>query len=244
LGLSGAKNFWSGTAGFYPTYFRGIKYNTSKLIEALGNDYQILNVATKPYPACGFTMAPIDNVINIIETQSLKASQIKKIRIRTNEQMYRTVCTPLENKYQPKTKGDALFSLPYTIATAVIKGDVRLEDFSEDVLNNENRLEMMQKIEIINDEEMTKEAVEINLPLGTHTIEVLCNNGTKHVNKLNFSTGFPQKPMTLEECANKAKKVLPFSFQPLQDEKIDALKDTIENLEELEDINYLLNFII
>ena len=238
-GLTGPSEFLSGRAGLYPVYYRGLPYDLDRLCNGLGERYDFVNIATKQYPSCGFTMAPIENVIGLINTHGLCADEIEGVDISVNKKMHATVCAPAQRKYHPQVPADALFSMPYVIATAVLTGDVRLEDFTPEAIGAKQRLRFMKRINIIEDEAIEKKALETNMPLGTHRIDIHCKDGRCFNRSLQFSAGFPQAPLTLDQCALKAKKNLAAAVRPLSEEKIDRLKRTVENLEALDTLSAL-----
>lgn len=242
-GLSGAHNFLTGRAGFYPVYYRGMDYRVERLLDDLGKRYLFLGIATKPYPSCGFTMAPIENALSLMKNKEVKADSLERVKILVNKRMYATVCAPVDAKYAPLTPADALFSMPYAVATAILKGDVRLEDFSPEALKQKERLDFMKRIDIVEDEEIEEKALKANLPLGTHSLEFICKDGKRFEQDLQYATGFPQKPMTMDECADKAKKVLAFAFLEISENKINRLKEDIEKLESQRDMINLINYI-
>ena len=45
--------------------------------------------------------------------------------------MANVVCEPVERRKKPQVVVDAQFSIPYTVAVALIKGKVFVEDFTE-----------------------------------------------------------------------------------------------------------------
>lgn len=240
-GLSGARNFLTGKAGLYPVYYRGMAYQIERLADSLGDRYLLLGIATKPYPACGFTMAPIENAIGLVTDHGIEASDIERVEIKVNKKMHATVCAPAQSKYRPTSPADALFSMPYAVATAFLNRDVRLEDFDESALKQPDRLKFMQRINIVEDENIEQEAIETNRPLGTHHMEIVCKDGRRFGRKLRYATGFPEKPMTLGQCAAKAKKVLGFAASPVDPESIDSLKEMVENLESVKDVGVLFD---
>lgn len=238
-GLSGAANFLTGRAGLYPVYYRGLPYDTDRLLKGLGERYELLNIATKPYPSCGFTMAPIENVIELAQSNKLSADDIKSIEVLVNRRMHATVCAPEERKYQPQVPADALFSMPYVIATAILNGDVLLKDFTPQAISEPGRLRFMQRIKIINDDGMEKQAVETNMALGTHSIRIDCKDGRRLERAMQYASGFPQKPLSLEQCAAKAKKVMPSALRPISENIIEDMKNIVEKLESLDTVKPL-----
>lgn len=87
--------------------------------------------------------------------------------------MYNTVCSPPENKYRPQTPVDAMFSLPYSVSTAILTGGVLLEDFSVEAIREPDRLEFANRIEIKVNEGIDRQSKELNLPLALHEIDLL-----------------------------------------------------------------------
>ncbi len=238
-GLTGAKDFLQGKAGLYPVYYRGLDYDISRLVDGLGEKYEFLNLATKPYPCCGFITAPIENVLGIMRKNEIVHKDIVNIKVRVNQQMYNTVCSPPENKYRPQTPADAMFSLPYALSTAIITGDVLLEDFFVEAIREPDRLEFANRIETKVDEDIDRESKELNLPLALHEIDLDTKDGKCFSQKIYHAKGFPEKPMTMEDLYGKTKKCAPLAIKPFSEDKIEMLRDMIENLEKQGNVQQL-----
>jgi 2-methylcitrate dehydratase PrpD len=230
-GVTGARDFLEGRAGFYPVYYRGMDYDLSRLLDGIGDRYALLNVATKPYPCCGFLMAPIENVIDMMRVNNLHEQAVRKVMVRVNQRMYNTVCAPPETRYRPKTVADAMFSLPYVVGTALLRGDVLLEDFSAEAIEEPARLTIADKVEIAVDERIDEESKELNLSLSLHELELETNSGQRFSQKMYHATGFPQKPMTMEDFTEKAKKCARYAVKPFPDSRLEELKELVTDLE-------------
>jgi len=242
-GITGPQDFLEGRAGFYPVYYRGIDYDISRLFHRIGEKYEFLNIATKPYPCCGFLMAPIENVIDIMHQNNMNHQDISKIVVRVNQRMYNTVCAPPETKYRPQTLADAMFSLPYVVGTAILSGDVSLEDFSAEAIADPERLKTAGKVEIIVDEGIERESKELNLSLSLHEVEVETKSGQRFLQKMYHAKGFPQKPMTMEDFTEKARKCTHYAVKPFPDSRLEELKEFVTHLEEQKDASYLTKFL-
>jgi len=234
-GVTGAQDFLEGRAGFYPVYYRGMDYDLSRLLDGIGEKYEFLNIATKPYPCCGFLMAPIENVIDIMRVNNLHEQDISKVMARVNQRMYNTVCAPPETRYRPKTVADAMFSLPYVVGTALFRGDVLLEDFSAEAIEEPARLKIADKVEVAVDESIEEESKELNLSLSLHELELETKSGQRFSQKMYHARGFPQKPMTMEDFAEKAKKCARYAVKPFPDSRVEELKDLVTDLEKQRD---------
>lgn len=242
-GITGAKNFLHGKAGFYPVYYRGIIYDLSRLTDGLGQRYELLNVATKLYPCCGFTHAAIDSVLDIMEENQLSPEDVSKVLLRINQQTHNFVCTPSETKYRPQTVVDAMFSLPYAVGTALLRRDVFLEDFSAEALSNPERVKAIDKVEVVVDEGIDQESMELNLPLSLHIAELTTRNGKCFSKKAFYAKGYPERPIGLNQCAQKVRRCAAFVCKPIPDSKVNQLIQIVENLEKQEDINPLASLL-
>ena len=242
-GLTGPMGFLEGKAGLYPVYYRGLDYDINRLVGGLEEKYEFLNLATKPYPCCGFIMAPLENVLDIMRQNEIADKDIEMVTVRVNEQMYNTVCSPPENKYRPQTPADAMFSLPYALSTAIITGDVLLEDFFVDAIREPNRLEFVNRIETKVDKDIDKESKDLNLPLALHEIDLRTKDGKCFSQKIYHAKGFPDKPMKMEDFSEKAKKCAPLAIKPFSEEKIKILRDMIQNLEKQGNVQQLTDLL-
>jgi 2-methylcitrate dehydratase PrpD len=239
-GISGAREFLEGRAGFYPVYYRGLAYDINRLIDGIGKRYEFLNMATKPFPCCGFLMAPIENILGIIRSNDLNARDIVKVEAHVNERMYNTVCAPPETRYRPKSIADAMFSLPYVLGTAMLRGDVSLEDFAGDKIVDSERLGFADKVEIRIDEGIERESQKLNLSLSLHRLVVETNEGEHFSKTMYYPKGFPQQPMTIEDFIHKIEKCAPAGVKPFPPDKIETLAGLVAQLEDQRDARSLV----
>ena len=243
VGLTGAKHFLEGKAGLYPVYYRGLNYDISRLTQGLGEKYEILNIATKPYPCCGFIMAPIENVLRIMEDNGIVAGDIKQVMFHVNKKMYNTVCLPPDKKYRPQTPADAMFSLPYVVATAIKGGDVLLSDFSLEAIKNPEILKMARKVKIEMDEGIEEESRALNLSLSLHRAELETEEGQHFSQKIYHARGFPQNPMTMADFTEKAKKCASHAVKSYSERRLDELRELLLHLEDQENISSLIKLL-
>ena len=230
--MTGPKDFLEGRAGFYPVYYRGIGYDLNRLIQGLGERYEAVNTVTKAYPCCGFLMAPIENVIDLIQKNRLQRKDISNVLVRVNQQMYNVVCAPPEIKYRPQKISDAIYSLPYVIGTAVLEGDVSLGDFSGESIKDPERLKIVDMVESTVDEDIERKSKELDLTLSLNKIELKTKGGEYFSQETDYAKGFPQNPMTVRDCVLKAKKCAAFAVKQFPESKVEELGEIVENLEE------------
>jgi 2-methylcitrate dehydratase PrpD len=174
-----------------------------------------------------------------MERNDLIVEDIRKVKVYVNQRMYNTVCAPPETKYRPRTVADAMFSLPYVIGVALLRGDVSLGDFTSEAIKDPTYLQAVNKVEIIIDRDVDVESEKLNLPLSLDIIEIQTKNGGLFMEKKYYAKGFPENPMTMVDCAEKAKKCASYAVKPFPKERIDAMKEQGENLEKLTEIQSL-----
>ncbi|MCK4785292.1 MAG: MmgE/PrpD family protein, partial [Desulfobacteraceae bacterium] len=242
-GLTGAKDFLEGKAGLYPVYYRGLSYDINRLLDGIGEKFEFLNLATKPYPCCGFIISPIENILGIMRENEIAHKDIEKVSVRVNQQMHNTVCSPPENKYRPQTPADAMFSLPYALSTAILTGDVLLEDFFVEAIQEPDRLDFANRIETKVDEDIDMESKELNLPLALHEIDLITKGGKCFSQKKYHAKGFPEKPMTMEDFSEKTKKCALLAVKPFPEDKIESLTYIVKNLENQEGMQKLIELL-
>ena len=51
--------------------------------------------------------------------------------------------------------------------------------------------------------------------------------------------GYPQKPITMDDCAEKVKKCALFAIKPFPEDKVNQLIEIVEKLEQQKDVSYL-----
>jgi 2-methylcitrate dehydratase PrpD len=102
-----------------------------------------------------------------LEEHPLRPVEIKEINLTVNS-MNKMLCEPLENKMNPVTAIEAKFSLPFTVATAIVHGTVTLDDFSPRALSDPLVLGLARKVSYGVDENLRlKQATQGSLRIET-----------------------------------------------------------------------------
>lgn len=235
-GLQTSKRFLDAKFGFYEVYYRGIPYDLTRL-HGFGQKYLTMNLAIKPYPCCGYTLCPIENVLDIVQKNNLSRQEIDKIVLRVGQAAYNDSCQPRELKYRPETVNDAKFSIPYTIGSAIFRGGVFLEDFSPEAIQDAERLKEVDKVETLLDPEIEAEASKLSLRLSLNIAEVSTRDGRNFSQKMLHAKGFPQKPMTFEDCVEKARRCA--HTVGFSEDRFNRLVEAVSKLEQLEDVRII-----
>ncbi|WP_277183130.1 MmgE/PrpD family protein [Caballeronia sp. BR00000012568055] len=103
----------------------------------LGDTWEIDGVALKPIPACHFTHASSDAAIALHRAHGLKADEIERVVVRVPGPTIQIVCEPVEPKQKPSNSYDAQFSIPYIVATGLLRGRFTLDDLDPAALTDD-----------------------------------------------------------------------------------------------------------
>jgi 2-methylcitrate dehydratase PrpD len=236
-GFTGAKNIFEGQYGLYSLYFRGV-FNRKALIDELGERFEGTNVSIKPYPCCRYTHAPIHTTIEIVKRYDIKIEKIKEIRIGTSSYGYKLVGEG-NTKYYPQNPVDAQFSIPYTVSTGLIKGDVFIGDFTEKAIRTPKILALAQKVKTVVDPNIDK----INAVVTPSRVDIETNDGRHYSEYVEFAKGHPKNPMSWPECIEKFRKCNSFSANPLPQVNIDRIIDMIDRLEQVDDVTKIIRLL-
>ncbi|MEG8024870.1 hypothetical protein QP162_11210 [Sphingomonas aurantiaca] len=103
-------------------------------------------MSVKPLPACHMTHAAIDAAIALRSQHGLTAADIAQVTVLVPEAVIPIVCEPVAPKRTPRTGYDAQFSIPYTVATALLTGKFTLDALDPAALNDPEVLDLAARV--------------------------------------------------------------------------------------------------
>lgn len=146
-GFTGPSAVYEGRFGLYATHLGTRELPLDGIVEGLGERWEILNVAIKPYPACHFVHSFIDAALEVRASAEFQVADVERITCKIAAEEIQTVFEPIENKHRPKTTYDAQFSVPFVVASALLLGRrLGIQDFDEESMADERILELAEKI--------------------------------------------------------------------------------------------------
>jgi 2-methylcitrate dehydratase PrpD len=234
-GITGARNCLEGKAGFYNVYHGG-DYDARILIEDLGERFETEKISFKPYPCCGHSHAAIDAILSLRSKYRIKPDQIQDVSVYAGDAGY-ILCVPLQEKQNPQTMIDAQFSLPWILATALVKGKVSLEDFTKEAIQREDILKVSRKVTGRLDSSLTRRGV------GPSRVAIRLADGSELKEYVEFCLGSIENPMTFNDCIKKFKECYPRSIKPISDATADNIIESIRGLELLEDATQIVKIL-
>jgi 2-methylcitrate dehydratase PrpD len=147
-GFTGALDVLEGSAGFGAAL--GGKPDWAKATDGLGARYNITAMTSKNHGCCGHAFAAIDGALALRDRHGLAPDRIRQIRVGT----YRTAVEVTGKPEPPRTAFEGKFSLRYVVATALVRGSVRLDAFGPERLADPAVRDLMGRIALEIDPEL------------------------------------------------------------------------------------------
>lgn len=148
-GFKGPSQAYEGRFGVFNSYLGALAKDADidLATAGLGEVWELSKVTVKPMPACHFTHACADAAAILRDRHGLRAADIRSVRALVPREVVKTVCEPVATKKRPQNSYDAQFSIPFTVATALIKGGFGLADLEGSALRDEQVLALAHKVE-------------------------------------------------------------------------------------------------
>jgi 2-methylcitrate dehydratase PrpD len=234
-GITGCKDSLEGKSGMFNLYHGG-DYDRKTLTADLGKRFEGAGIGDKPYPCCGFTHAFIDGVLSLRAKYRIPADQVREIKAYGGQSAY-GLCEPLDVKRAPRNIVDAQFSVPWTVATALVKGKVTLEDFTPGAIQKKEILNVSSKVTGYLVEEMSRHGV------GPGKVTIIMQDGKEYSELVEHCLGSVERPMTFDDCAAKFKECSASSVKPLSVDQIDEVINLVGDLEKLPDATKVIKLL-
>lgn len=229
-GFQGPRNPLLGEFGLYRLYFRG-DYDEEALLGELGERNEIVNNSLKPYPTCKYTHHAIATTLELVREHGLEPEQVRRVTVATNT-MGATQCgfdATGAPKTAPATPGAAKFSIPYTVAAAIARRQVTLEEFTEEAIRDSGLLALAARVRI----DPAKDALPMLYPPMDVRIET--TDGRVIEGCEPFVKGHPKNPFTLDDCVARFMAAAAASVRPLARERLERFVSLVEHLEDVTD---------
>ena len=196
-GVKGFKDPFEGKEGFYHAYFDG-EYNPEPVLEQLGHDWECSKLIFKPWPCCMGNHGCINAALNIMKENKININDIVSIHAEAATTA-KAVCEPLEDKKHPANAINAKYSIPFTVSTAIVDGNVTLDSFTNEKLVRKEVLELADKFTYYLNEEWDN---NLEYRMGGK-LTIRTKDGKEYVNWVVKTLGNPENPMDDESFKAK-----------------------------------------
>ncbi|MFC1963697.1 hypothetical protein ACFLVL_03645 [Chloroflexota bacterium] len=135
---------------------------------------------------------------------------------------------------------DAQFSLPYSVAVAIVKRDVWIDDFTPQAIHNAKVRKLLPSIKPRSDTEVL---VHDNW-VGGSRVTIKTKAGASYSKLVRYAKGHPNNPITMEEMPERFRKCVAFSPRPFLNHNIEELIDLVLHLEEVDDVTSIVKLLV
>lgn len=146
-GFRGAVDAIDGEHGFLGGYTDNAK--VERATAGLGEIWETLRIGVKPYPACRYTHAAVDGLLQLRASEGLRVADIDSITVGLHSNGLKLVGAPLAEKRRPRNIVEGQFSMPYAAAVALLRGRFGWDDY--DLLDAEEVSALCDRVDVVRD---------------------------------------------------------------------------------------------
>ncbi len=227
-GFNGVDSSIDGEFGYCKTV--SDRYDTERLYKDLGTVYEIVNTGVKPYACCRQHHSAIDCILALRERYSFGLDDVRSVVVRTF-----TVSSRGNNKH-PDTIPAAKYSIPYIMAAALKYGKVWREQFSDELIRDNELLSFAQKVKVIADSELDQ-LYDEKWP---SIVEVTLKNGDIISERRDLPLGEPESACSEEEIHTK---FISLACDAVTEEKAEIIWKCIMNIDDCPNISAMTSLI-
>jgi 2-methylcitrate dehydratase PrpD len=228
LGFAPAREVFEGANG-YLNLFEG-SYDLAPIVDGLGRTWRIAEFSHKPFPAGRATHGGIEGVMALQAQHGFAAADVERVEIDAPPLIVRLVGRPLLPSVEPSY---ARLCLQYAVAKVLQQGAIDLADFRGEALADPETHALAARVATRDDGNPDPNA------LAPQRVTVHLKDGTALAWHCEAMLANPARPLTREQHLAKFRRCLDFAASPLSPGAADRLIETIDRLEELDDVRKL-----
>ncbi len=188
---------YEGRFGFFNTHLQNKVPDFAACTAGLGETWEVLNNAVKPFPVCHFTHAFADAAMIITKGNGIEAKDIAKIDAYIHPTPGQVVSYPADKKVLPKSDYDAKFSLPYIVAASIVRGRFGLEELEPAAIGDREILDLTAKVHSYDDPDS-------GFPKHySGAIEITLHDGRVFKHREQVNRGADERPLSADEIIAK-----------------------------------------
>ncbi len=212
--------------GFCTTFSRSQdRFNLKALSAGLGEKFETMGIALKFYSCVGSNHTTLDALADIRRRRPFGLDEIKEIVVYGSQVTADHVGWP----YKPEGLTAAQLNLPFCVATLLIEGDVFVDEFTPDCVDDAARIELSRKVRVMHDPDITALGAAHRHKV---RVEVHFRDGTVERETREAPRGSEQSFASANDIVAKFRKL---TRGVMAAKRQDALADAVLNVESLPD---------
>lgn len=231
-GFRGAADPITGKFGLLSAYSEDPR--PERLVDGLGDSFEIERTGIKPYSCCRFNQTPIDATLALTEEHDIQPEDVESVVVESSKAVLE-LSKPTDRKSSPETRVDAQFSPQYAVAVAITDQKALLEQFLPERFNDPDIQDLTQKVTVVEDEDLTSR-FPAELPA---RVKIETKQGTVSTER-SVPKGDPDNRYSWDDLVQK--------FNNLTDPILDStqqkqIRESVNEIESIDNINNFTNYL-
>jgi 2-methylcitrate dehydratase len=192
-GLTGSATIFEGPKGFLDLKTAGEVTKPTDVVNNWGRPYRVMAVGIKSYPCCYHMQRYIQGLMELKQAHGFGPGEVEKVEVEVNPMVPQFVRYP-----EPGNMAEARFSMPHSLAVAVLDDRITLRSFSDERVKAPDAREMRRRVRMIVHDEWPYGA-----PTGPYPLTVFLRDGTRLNKDCAKVNGQPPDLLSTEQVIQK-----------------------------------------
>ena len=203
------------------------KFDTARMIDGLGRDWQIDRNYFKLHSCCRYNHGALDALDNLLAKENVAAETVERVDVASY--LY---AAELDDQ-APRNTLAGKFSVPFAVATRLVRGSSRVENFTWDAVRDERVQALAKRVFVSEDKAMTAKLPQFR----PARVNLMLRDGRTLTAAVEANRGDDQDPYSHDELTGKyfslAERVWPYVAA-------DDLRRTILTLADVANVRNLI----
>ena len=219
--------------GFCTTFSRSQdRFNLAALSTGLGERFETMRISLKFYSCVGSNHTTLDALSDIRKRHPFTPEDIESIVVHASQVSVDHAGWP----YKPEGLTAAQLNLPFCVATLLIEGDVFVDEFTPDCVDDPARIALARKVKVVHDPAITALGAAHRHKV---RVEVHFHDGAVETETREALRGSEQSFASVDDIAKKFRKLA----EPSMGKQVDAIIGMTLDLDNLPDSRVLIDLL-
>ncbi len=219
--------------GFCTTFSRSQdRFNLAALSAGLGERFETMRISLKFYSCVGSNHTTLDALSDIRKRHPFTPENVDSIIVHASQVTVDHAGWP----YKPEGLTAAQLNLPFCVATLLIEGDVFVDEFTPDCVDDPARIALARKVKVVHDPAITALGAAHRHKV---RVEIHFRDGAVETETREAPRGSEQSFASVDEIAKKFRKLA----EPSMGKQVDAIIGMTLDLDNLPDSRVLIDLL-
>ena len=232
-GAAGPSSVLEGKFGLYHAFLAAEdgEIDIDGQLADLGSRWETPRIAYKPFPVCHFMHGSLGAAAQGAAGRTFAPDEIEDVLVTIPEAGVSLVLEPAPEKRAPRSEYEGKFSLPYSVASLLVRGHVAVGDFTDEAIAEPAVLAVAAKVRYETRDYPTYPQA---FPGG---VQVRLADGTSFEDDFPHQKGGPENPLSPDEVREKFRENASLA---LEDAAVQRLEQALLSLDEQDDVTAAL----